>query len=237
MPKLARRGVAEGRRSADATRYSARRRRPRRGRERRRGRWWRDARRRRFLAARRRLRRARSPRSSSPSRDGHVLGVPVPAALAAGRQALRPLRPRPPGASPPDRRRGARRSSPGSRVTTALLVAAALADAGRPASAGARRSPCSSRAAIAAIGFRSLTRWLWWKRTPPELVGAGRRRPGAGLAAAQVPALPGDASRARRRPRHRASSAPAAQRDEELRALDRPRRPDRRRRHRASRPT
>ncbi len=26
-------------------------------------------------------------------------------------------------------------------------------------------------AAIAAIGFRSLTRWLWWKRTPPELVG------------------------------------------------------------------
>ena len=26
-------------------------------------------------------------------------------------------------------------------------------------------------AAIAAIGFRSLTRFLWWKRTPPELVG------------------------------------------------------------------
>lgn len=25
-------------------------------------------------------------------------------------------------------------------------------------------------AAIAAIGFRSLTRWLWWKQTPPELV-------------------------------------------------------------------
>ena len=25
-------------------------------------------------------------------------------------------------------------------------------------------------ATIAAIGFRSLTRWLWWKRTPPELV-------------------------------------------------------------------
>jgi len=26
-------------------------------------------------------------------------------------------------------------------------------------------------AALAAIGFRSLTRWLWWKMTPPELVG------------------------------------------------------------------
>ncbi len=26
-------------------------------------------------------------------------------------------------------------------------------------------------ASFAAIGFRSLTRWLWWKRTPPELVG------------------------------------------------------------------
>ena len=26
-------------------------------------------------------------------------------------------------------------------------------------------------AAIAATGFRSMTRWLWWKRTPPELVG------------------------------------------------------------------
>ncbi len=26
-------------------------------------------------------------------------------------------------------------------------------------------------AAVAATGFRSLTRWLWWKRTPPELVG------------------------------------------------------------------
>lgn len=25
--------------------------------------------------------------------------------------------------------------------------------------------------ALAAIGFRSLTRWLWWRRTPPELVG------------------------------------------------------------------
>jgi exopolysaccharide biosynthesis polyprenyl glycosylphosphotransferase len=26
-------------------------------------------------------------------------------------------------------------------------------------------------AAVAAIGFRSLTRWLWWRLTPPELVG------------------------------------------------------------------
>jgi exopolysaccharide biosynthesis polyprenyl glycosylphosphotransferase len=26
-------------------------------------------------------------------------------------------------------------------------------------------------AAVMAIGFRSLTRWLWWRRTPPDLVG------------------------------------------------------------------
>ncbi len=55
-------------------------------------------------------------------------------------------------------------------VTTALIVAllsltpAGLVDWG-PA------VELFFAAAIAAIGFRSLTRWLWWKRTPPELVG------------------------------------------------------------------
>jgi exopolysaccharide biosynthesis polyprenyl glycosylphosphotransferase len=55
-------------------------------------------------------------------------------------------------------------------VTSALIITLLALT---PADAGSWETAIGLfvAAAIAAIGFRSLTRWLWWKRTPPERVG------------------------------------------------------------------